>query len=120
MKHIKDYVQTHLVEEKPSTVIILGGGNDLPVTRVEDSPVQRIAADIIATGFKCRESGATTVAIASIPPRQPAYFQHYRRKLNKMLCAECEKNGFAFINNDNIILSKHILRDGVHLNESGS
>ena len=120
MRHIKDYVQPHLVEENPDNVIILGGGNDLPVTQVEHSPVPRIVADIIATGNRCKDNGATTEAIAGIPSRQPAYFQLYRRKLNELLQVECERNGFDFINNDNIVLSDHLLRDGVHLNSSGS
>ena len=32
----------------------------------------------------------------------------------------CEKNGFMFIENEDIILRPHIHHDGVHLNEDGS
>ena len=118
--HIKNYLQTHLTEEKPDNTIILAGGNDLPVNRVEHSPVAKIAEDIIEAGRICKQNGANSVAISSIPPRQSFHFQIYRKELNDLLRVLCERNGFGFIDNKNIILKDHVLRDGVHLNMSGT
>ena len=40
--------------------------------------------------------------------------------MNDLLRKECLRYGFKFIDNSNIVLSKHILRDGVHLNGAGT
>lgn len=118
--HIKNYLQTHLTEEKPDSTIILAGGNDLPVNQVEHSPVAKIAEDVIEAGRICKQNGANSVAISSIPPRESFHFQIYRKELNDLLRVLCERNGFEFIDNKNIILKDHVLRDGVHLNMSGT
>ena len=120
IKHIKHYIQTHLDEVQPDRVIIVGGGNDLPVTQLKESPVNRVANDIIEAGRVCEQNGVTKVAISSIPPRQSFHFQLYRKELNDKLRVLCESNGFDFIDNSNIILRDHILRDGVHLNQYGN
>ena len=118
--HIKNYIATHLNEEHPDTVIILGGGNDLPETRMEQSPVARVAQDIMEAGRLCKQNGVNTVAISSIPPRESFHFQLYRKELNDLLRVQCLSDGFHFIDNKNIILKEHILRDGVHLNLHGT
>lgn len=120
MCHIKNYIPTHLNEEHPDTAIILGGGNDLPTSKVEHSPVARIAGDIIEAGRLCRQNGVTKIAISSIPPRMFFHFQLYRKELNDLLRVQCASNGFDFIDNKNIILKDHLLRDGIHLNAYGT
>ena len=60
------------------------------------------------------------VAISSVLPRSSFYYQGYRQEINDLLRKECSKYGFHFIENKNIILKNHILKDGVHLNFTGT
>ena len=120
VRHITHYIPTHLNEEHPHRVIILCGGNDLPDRHVENSPVTRIADDIIEAGRVCMQHGVKTVAISSIPPRNSFHFQLYRKELNDLLKVKCDNNGMQFIDNKTIILKYHVLHDGVHMNANGS
>ena len=78
-----------------------------------------LASSIIAAGKICAESGAK-VGISSILPRADFYQQLNRHEINTLLRGMCASNNFEFIDNSNIVLSKHILPDGVHLNRAGT
>ena len=58
--------------------------------------------------------------ISSILPRAHSIFQGNRHRLNMVLMEMCKKNGFIFIENEDIILRWHGHHDGVHLNTEGS
>ena len=120
MHHIKNYIKSHLEDKVPDNVLVQGGGNDLPSSKVTHSPAATVAADIIQAGITCKRSGATSVLISSILPRRPFHYQLYRHEVNVILRKECEQNGFIFIDNNNIILKDHICKDGVHLNDCGT
>ena len=79
-----------------------------------------IANDIIEVGVICKRYNVSNIFISSILPRQLAYLQGRRKELNDILRNLCTLHNFTFIDNDNIILRKHILNDGVHLNHNGS
>ena len=96
-------------------MIIQCGGNDLP-TKLS---VMEIAEQIIETGIVCRELGVSTIMISSVLPRSDFYLQLKRQEL-KLLESLCSINGFVFIPNKSMALSKHIDFDGVHLNDAGS
>ena len=118
---IKDFLPSKLREEKSDIVVVQAGGNDLSSTTRKDNPVhvRTIANDIIQAGRICAESGAK-VCISSVLPRSDFFLQLKRQELNGILRGMCAWNGFNFVENNNIILSKHILPDGVHLNQSGT
>ena len=120
VKHFKNYLATHLEEERPSTVVLQAGGNDLPTTRKNPTPVSEIANSIIEAGLMCRQYGVSRILISSVLPRAQAYMQGRRRELNDVLRILCEKHRFIFIENNDIILKEHICGDGVHLNDARS
>ena len=122
IRHIKRYIPVHLDEEEDRvhSVVIVAGGNDIPVSKSNMS-MSTIADDIIEAGLTCRnEYGVKDIYISSILPRCSAYYQLQRKVLNDILKERCELNGFTFIDNDNIILKYHIGHDGVHLNKAGT
>jgi hypothetical protein len=65
-------------------------------------------------------SMVTNVLISSILPRSHSGFQGNRHCLNNVLRELCEKNGFIFVENDDIVLRPHGHYDRVHLNKEGS
>ena len=119
VRHLHNYVDTHLEDENPEVVVIQEGGNDLPTKKNNPSSVKDIATQIIKTGQKCLSYGVKTVLIASIITRKKHYMDQRRIELNKYLQAMCLSCGFKYINNDNIT-HKHLDEDGVHLTKSGS
>ena len=118
--HIKDYIQTHIDEEQPDSVVIVAGGNDVPIGKYNSMALSSIVDDIIQAGSLCRRNGVKNVHISSILPRSAFYFQLRRYELNNLLKERCRVEGFNFIDNKNIVLSDHIGHDGVHLNKAGT
>ena len=53
-------------------------------------------------------------------PRDQAYMQARRKRINDLLRLGCEKEHFTFIENKDIVIERHIRSDGVHLNKAGT
>ena len=123
-KHIRNQVETHLYDERPDTVIILAGGNDLPTRQRSPSSLVVIANYIIDIAMMCKKYDVRNICVTSVLPREDFYLQLRRKELNDILRSLSELYGFIFIDmdhgEDRIILSDHIDRDGVHLNSLGS
>ena len=124
-RHIRNQVETHLYDERPDSVIILAGGNDLPVARRQrPTALADIAGHIIDIALMCKKYEVSNICISSVLPREDFYSQLYRKEVNDILRSLCELYDFYFIDNDSgedrIILSKHIAQDGIHLNSEGS
>ena len=113
---LKEYVKIHMKKDQSDTLVVLGGGNDLP----GKESINDIANDLIEAGTNGKNLGATKVCISSVLPRADFHHQLKRHELNKVLKDLCTINGFQFIDNSNIRLDTHILPDGVHLNISGT
>ena len=118
VRHIKDYVPTHL-KNPPDSVIILAGGNDLPTPKEKPVPVLEIANDIIEAGIICEKHGVQEIYISSVLPRKVSYMQRRGNELNDILKSLCYLHNFTFIDNYNIT-HEHLLQDGVHLSNFGS
>ena len=114
--HIKDYMPTHLNVDKPDTVVVTCGGNDLSSTASNEAVIE----SLIEAGNVCKQYGVRDVFISSILPRESSHYQVKRRKCNDELRQRCLASGFTFIENNNIVLRKHVSSDGVHLNKGGS
>ena len=122
MKRMKELLPSILEKEENNDVIVFqAGANDLSSTtrKYNAVPVMTVANHIIESGRICAQTGAK-VCISSILPRSDFHLQLKRKELNDLLCGLCAANNFIFIDNSNIVLSKHILPDGVHLNEAGT
>ena len=114
---IKKYIPPHIAEGHPDSVIIVAGGNDVPIGRFDTVPLSIIADDITEAALLCKTEGVKHIYVSSILPRSSCYFQARRNKLNNMLKERCRINGFVYIDNENITLKKHIGYDGVHLKQ---
>ena len=112
-KHLKNYIRTHLDEDRPSCVIIQGGGNDLP----ESTPVAEIADDLLEAAGTCKRFGVNRICIGGVPARLGLQKRCY--ELNDILERRCKGRNFVFIKNNNISLS-HLKNDGVHLGKFGT
>ena len=126
-RHIKHQVSTHLDEEWPDVVVIQCGGNDLPTSRHNPKPVLEIANHIMDIVEVCRTYDVQEIIVCSVLPREQAFLQLRRKELNDVLRNVCSLQNIHFLDNDrqaekdrNIVLSKHIDGDGVHLNGEGS
>lgn len=78
---------------------------------------QKIAEDIIKVGANARNHGVNNVYISSIVKRKGIYLDRIRMRVNRILEDLCVREGFIFINHDNITI--HDLFDNVHLNNIG-
>ena len=113
------YVTPRTSKERPATVIIQGGGNDLPSNPYnKKSAMSTVAEGIIKAGLKCRTYGVQNILIGSVTTRKGAFIKKNCEALNNILEGLCKKHKFGFINND-LIKEEH-LYDGVHLNDEGS
>ena len=119
-RDITRYMTPHLEEDTPTDVVLIAGGNDLPTTKTSAKTIRNIAGYLIKGGIECKNSGVENVFISSILPRRDANFQLNRLELNTVLREECEKHGFVFLENSNVILKHHIDTDDVHLNLQGT
>ena len=126
-RHIKHQISTHLDEEWPDIVVIQCGGNDLPTSRQNPKPILEIANHIMDIVEVCRTYNVKEIVVCSVLPREQAFLQLRRKELNDVLRDLCSVQNIHFLDNDrqkekerNIVLSKHIDGDGVHLNGEGS
>ena len=117
-RHIKDYIVPHLLEEKPTAVLVQVGGNDLAEMNRTSGRINTIVEDIIEIGIRAKNSGAKDIFIGSVPTRSRQYTNEQLHELNSALQSLCCKNKFVFIDNSEITL-RH-LSDGVHMNREGT
>ena len=107
------YIKASLNDDKPNSVIICAGTNNLTK---KDQTVQDTAKEIVEIVKTCRNAGVSKVFISSLICR-PAY--HYEiNEINKLLEFHANTYNYIFINNSNI-RDDHLWKDGVHLNDSG-
>ena len=120
-KYVKHYVLPTLYEEKPQIVVLQCGGNDLPKSNANPTPVMDIAKIIIETANLCESHGAEQILISGIITRHKGnyYMERRRTELNEILRNICYDRGYIFIDNENIT-HDHLSQDGVHLNHEGS
>ena len=100
---------------KPDIVVIQAGGNDL---QRSISPLA-LANEIVGAGKLAVRLGAT-VAVCSILPRASFHLNLKRWETNILLRGLCQSNNLTFIDNKEIVVGKHLLKDGVHLNTAGT
>ena len=126
-KHMRHQISTHLDEEWPDVVVIQCGGNDLPTSHQNPKPVLEIANHIMEIVEVCRSYSVKEIIVCNVLPRESFHLQLRRKELNDVLRSLCSILNVHFLDTDNqldtkrnIVLSKHIDEDGVHLNSLGS
>ena len=120
VRHIKNYVTSHLQEEKPDIVLIQAGGNDVGTKTEDANPItsDMIAEDVIGIAQKARSLGAKHVFIGGITMRSNRSFTDGCNKLNNTLKSLCIAHGFIYIDNNEILPEQTY--DGVHLDDEGT
>ena len=114
IKEMKKTLRKKLEKERADVFILQAGGNDL---HDATSPLA-LANDIIGAG-KIAAEYCSEVAISSILPRADFHLNLARWETNILLRGLCSSNNFTFIEHD-ITVKKHLLKDGVHLNQTGT
>ena len=114
-KQLRHYIIPTLIDDKPDTIVIHVGTNDI----LNHANHEDIARSIISTGLDCKSNGANEVLISSILVKKNPNLNAIVRRVNDMLRDLCEKNGFSFICND-AITTNYLWKDGVHLQDMGT
>ena len=117
-RHIKHYIGPHLIEEKPTAVLVQAGGNDLAELNRTPGDIKTIANDIVEIGIRAKKLGINDIFIGGVPVRRRQYSHELLHKLNSSLRTLCEQHDFIYIDNSGIT-ERHLF-DGVHLNPDGT
>ena len=110
------YVVPTLVDEKPESIILQIGSNDITKTNydVNADDNKDLAQRIVNIAKKCRSLGVNNIAISSILMRRGVSINKKIKKVNEEISSMCAANGFRFICNDMVDVSM-IWKDGLHL-----
>ena len=114
-QHLEHYIVPSLMDEKPDTVVIMVGANNIRTTDTDEF----IATTIINTGKKCRQEGVNDIYISSLTCRVNMNENQRVNAVNFILKSLCIAENFIFINNDNIT-PIYLHADGIHLVPNGT
>ena len=119
-KHMSEYVTPRIRDERPETVIIHAGGNDLPVNNNERYvSLWTVANFITDAAMVARNHGARNILIGGVTTRKGGFLKKRCDALNGILISLCKRKGFIYIDNSGIG-DEHLYVDGVHLNHKGT
>ena len=105
-----------LLAEKPESVVILAGTNDIWGSNQRNEPSTVIANDILRLGEKFQQTGTKDILIVSIPDTRIRECNAKASEINRMVKEECKRKNFKYV--DITDLGKHL--DGpVHLSWEG-
>ena len=117
---ISHYVQKNIFDDKPQTIIIIAGINDiLKEKRVKDIPdLNMIVEHILDIGRVARENKVRHILISGIMVNKA--HNTVVQVINDILVDRCKKEGFTYMDQSDITLKNLLSYDGLHLNSSGS
>ena len=110
-RHLKHDIKDILEKERPNTVILQSGGNDLQTS----TTLADIADELLEAGAICKRYGVEKICIGGVPARPGVQGRCY--DLNRILSRRCRARNYVFIDNKYIFLGH--LYDDVHLNHHG-
>ena len=108
------YLQATLNEDKPDTIIICAGTNNLTKKRYQT--VEETTGEIIKIVESCHRGGVRRILVSSVTCR-PTH-QNKVEKINELLQHYAGIYKFQYIDNS-CIHACHIKSDGVHLKKEG-
>ena len=108
-----------LLKEKPDTVVIHVGSNNITHRIFDDCNAAKLADEIIDIGKMCTQYGVKDAIFSSIFVKNSIKLSKMISQVNETVTKKCEENEFHFVSNDNI-LRKHLCKDGVHLTDEGT
>lgn len=113
---LQHYALPTLVDDKPDSVIIHGGCND--VSKDHKDPTS-IANEIIGIATLCKNNNVRNVCISSLIARSDEVLNKKVQAINANLKEACKQLNIHFLSNWNINKDNHLWDDGLHLNNSG-
>ena len=119
-KQILHYSNYTLTNDKPDTLIVMAGTNDVSYDSKngnEPDP-EEIANRIMEIGRNARKYGVTRIFINSLIKREGYFYNRIIARINLLLRLKCNSEKNYFI--DNCDISVHNLYDGLHLNNDGN
>ena len=119
IKRLDHYITPILEEDRPDIVIIHVGCNDVTFQNLEIMDVKDLSKRLIDIGKKCKSYGVEEVIFSSILVKKQIKLTKIIRQVNDALRAECVRNDFHFVDNNNVT-REYLYTDGVHLNNDGT
>ena len=119
MKSLHYYMIPSLLKEKPDTVVIHVGSNNITHRIFDDCNAAKLADEIIDIGKMCTQYGVKDAIFSSIFVKNSIKLSKMISQVNETVTKKCEENEFHFVSNDNN-LRKHLCKDGVHLTDEGT
>ena len=108
-----------LVDDRPTSVIIHIGSNDITKSNYKNVNTKELAERIANIGLKCRMYGVRNIAVSSILVRNDPLINEKVNETNFYLKEFCNINGLHYICNNNIC-STMLWKDGLHLSNKGT
>ena len=118
-KRLGHHVLPILKEDKPDSVLIHIGTNDVNHHNLYAVSPEKLASDIIQIGRTCKAFNVKEVFIPSVLCRKEVILSSRIDRTNELLNKLCKENDFNYISNSNITPS-HLSKDGIHLNDIGT
>ena len=116
--HLNHYSDISL-QEKPDSIIIHGGTNDLYGRNSNQNSADEVACQLIEISVKARSSGVRNIFISSILPINEQQANAKSMDINSLLKTYCEAYNFVLINNSNLTNEDLKENDPVHLSLDG-
>ena len=118
---IGHYVYKNIEDDKPNSIIIVAGINDiLKAKREKDVPnLNEIIENILDIGRVARDKAVKNIFISGIMVNRNKSYNQVVNAINDLLGYRCKQEGFNFIDQSHIVL-RDLWHDGLHLNEKGS
>ena len=96
-KQLDHYVIPVSIDEKPQTVVMHIGSNDITKFNYHDVDVNDLANRILQIRLKCRYDGVESIALSSVLVRNDNNLNKLIRGVNISLKHLCKVYGFDFI-----------------------
>ena len=104
------------MKEKPVTVAIHIGSNNITHRIFDDLTAGKLVDKITDIGKMCRQYGVKDVVFSSIFMRNSIKVGKMISRVTGAVTKKCKENGFHFVLNGNI-LRKHLCKDDAHLTD---
>ena len=118
-KRLGHHVLPILKEDKPDSVLIHIGTNDVNNHKLYAVSPEKLASGIIEIGRTCKSFNVKEVFISSVLCRNEVILSNQINRTNELLNKLCKENDFNYISNSSITPS-HLSKDGIHLNNIGT
>ena len=119
MEDLHHYIIPSLLKEKPDTVVIHVGSDNITHRIFQDFNADKFADETIDIGKMCRQYGVKDVIFSSIFVKNSVKLGKMIKQVNRAVTKKCEENGFHFVSNRNI-LQKNMCKDGVDLTDEAT